>query len=310
MYHYVRPIASSRYPGIKGLEYNDFQQQIDFFTENFNIVSADDVCDALDGKTNLPPRAMLLTFDDGYRDHFDYVLPVLMKYNIRGVFAMPAKILAERRLLDVNKVHFILAAADYKDIIVELKQLIGYYRGKEFDIPSFEDLFAQYAHAFRWDSAEVIFIKRILQTGLPERLRNILADELFDRFVHISEDIFINDLYLTMEQVQMMKNCGMTWGVHGYEHNWIGKLNPVEMQNDINKALDFFKDVLDEKWYMCFPYGSANAESIDYIRKKGAGWGVSTECRIADLKCDDRFFLPRLDTNDFPPKSDNYLNIQ
>ena len=39
MYHYVRPIKGSKFPGIKGLELDGFKQQLDYLTENLNIVS-------------------------------------------------------------------------------------------------------------------------------------------------------------------------------------------------------------------------------------------------------------------------------
>ena len=35
MYHYVRPIKESKFPGIKGLELDGFKRQLDYFTDNF-----------------------------------------------------------------------------------------------------------------------------------------------------------------------------------------------------------------------------------------------------------------------------------
>ena len=43
MYHYVRPIQGSRYPGIKGLEYKLFEEQIDFLRKNYQIIRVEDV---------------------------------------------------------------------------------------------------------------------------------------------------------------------------------------------------------------------------------------------------------------------------
>lgn len=309
MYHYVRPIKNSRYPEIKGLEYDFFKQQIDFLSANFNIVSPDEVCDAVTRKNPLPPNAVLLSFDDGYADHFNYVFPVLLNHGISGVFSMPAKILAERKVLDVNKIHFTLASADPAKIIADLKEQLNYYRGSEFEIPEFDELYAQYAVANRWDPAEVIFIKRILQTVLPERLRYLITEKLFKKFIPVSEDAFVSELYMTMEQIQTMTKCGMSFGIHGYDHKWLGNLAEDEMKQDIDKAIDFFNDVLPEKWCMCFPYGSANENAISYAAHKGATWGLSTEVRVADLEKDDPLFLPRFDTNDFPPKSQNYLKF-
>ena len=34
MYHYVRPIKESKFPGIKGLELEGFKRQLDYLSEN------------------------------------------------------------------------------------------------------------------------------------------------------------------------------------------------------------------------------------------------------------------------------------
>ena len=36
MYHYVREIKKSKYSNLKGLEFNNFKKQINFFIKNFN----------------------------------------------------------------------------------------------------------------------------------------------------------------------------------------------------------------------------------------------------------------------------------
>ena len=48
------------------------------------------------------------------------------------------------------------------------------YRGGEWDYPSNEELFQQYAVATRFDDKETVFVKRILQVALPEELRGII----------------------------------------------------------------------------------------------------------------------------------------
>ena len=43
MYHYVREIKNSKYPGIKGLEIADFEEQVMFLKKNYQCLSTDDV---------------------------------------------------------------------------------------------------------------------------------------------------------------------------------------------------------------------------------------------------------------------------
>lgn len=49
MYHYTRDLLNSRYPRIKGMDYHLFKQQLDFFNENFNVVTMGQVISAWNG---------------------------------------------------------------------------------------------------------------------------------------------------------------------------------------------------------------------------------------------------------------------
>ena len=46
MYHYVRPIAKSEYPGIKGLELEAFKRQLDYLENNYSIISSEELIEA------------------------------------------------------------------------------------------------------------------------------------------------------------------------------------------------------------------------------------------------------------------------
>ena len=86
MYHYVRDLNSSRYPNIKGLDYQLFKDQIEFFSANYHIVTMEQVIEASEGKYQLPDKALLLTFDDGYIDHYTFVMPILLQYGYKDHF--------------------------------------------------------------------------------------------------------------------------------------------------------------------------------------------------------------------------------
>jgi len=78
MYHYVRDLARSRFPEIKGLSLERFRRQLDYIQSHFSPIALDDVFEAAsDPKKDLPPNSILLTFDDGYSDHFLNVFPFL-----------------------------------------------------------------------------------------------------------------------------------------------------------------------------------------------------------------------------------------
>ena len=307
MYHYTRDLAHSRYPNIKGLDIDLFRRQIEFFKANFNVVRMEQVIDAVERHTALPENAVLLTFDDGYADNYTYALPILEEYGVQGSFFIPGKTFSTHQLLDVNKVHYILASADINVLVVDVKDKMDYYRGREFDYPATEELWGRYAVGNRFDGEDTVFVKRILQTVLPEKLRNQIASDLFEKYVGVSEETLAYELYMTAEQIRTLKRHGMFIGIHGYDHYWLGNLSPEQMRTDISKALETMDEFIDRRrWVMNFPYGNYNEDVLKYIHAEGACIGLTSEVRVADLDTDPALELPRLDCNDFPPKSKNY----
>lgn len=307
MYHYVRDLKHSRYPEIKGLDVSLFRQQIEFMKAHFSIVTMEQVIDAVERKINLPENALLLTFDDGYSDNYTFVLPILEEFSVQGSFFISGKTFATHQLLDVNKVHYILASADTYELVEDVKKEMDHYRGSEFDYAPTEELFHQYAVPNRFDIKETIFVKRMLQTALPERVRNMISSKLFEKYVGVSEECLAYELYMNEDQLRAMKRHGMFIGVHGYDHYWLGNLPVDQMQKDISKGIEVLDEFIDRKhWVMNYPYGSYNAQVLDYIKEQGACLGLTTDVRIADLKHDSPLELPRLDCNDYPPKSARY----
>ena len=111
MYHYIRDLKHSRYPKIKGLDVDLFCKQIMFFKANFNVVRMEQVFAAIEEGVQLPENPILLTFDDGYIDHYTFAAPILEDNGLQGSFFIPAKAFSTHQLLDVNKIHYILASA-------------------------------------------------------------------------------------------------------------------------------------------------------------------------------------------------------
>ena len=313
MYHYTRDLKNSKYPNIKGLDLPLFEQQLQFFNDNFNVVKMEDVLSAFNGDNHLPDKALLLTFDDGYIDNYDVALPLLLKYGFQGSFFIPAKTFNENKILDVNKIHFILACVEIKSNITELRDdifsLLKTYRDS-YDIATDDELYEKYAIANRFDDKDTIFCKRVLQTALPKEVRNNITDMLFNKYVGVNQEEFAKQLYLNKKQIQEMKQAGMFIGVHGYNHEWLGDLSKEEFIKDLDKAIEVMDEFIDkDNWVMNYPYGSYNQDVIDYISSKGCKLGLITAVRTVDIEKDNPYELPRFDCNDFPPKSERYLSF-
>ena len=313
MYHYTRYIQNSRYPAIKGLEIEDFKKQLDFFKENFNVVTMEEVIEAVKEEKRLPEKALLLTFDDGYTDNYTVALPLLLERGLQGSFFVPAKPLDKGGLLEVNKIHFTLAKGDEKNIvrdILDYSLIIKEKLREKLNIADrdiLKELYKRYAVSNGRDTLDTSFIKKMLQEVLPAENRTEIIDILFDKYVDVSEEVLANELYVNKTQLKVMKKLGMFIGLHGYEHNHLALLSEEEQKKDLEAALCVMREFIDEDaWVMNYPYGSYNEDTLRLAKSLRAVLGLTTRRGIADIKPDSALELARLDCNDFPPKGEGY----
>tara|TARA_A200000113_G_C8813221_1_gene337895 strand:- start:67 stop:975 length:909 start_codon:yes stop_codon:yes gene_type:complete len=302
MYHYVRPIKNSECPNLKGLELNGFLKQLDYLQENFSIITTEEAISAVKYNNKLPENACWLTFDDGYKDHYKYVMPELLSRNISGAFFPSGMATKGSEILGTNSIQYILAnCKNIEDLKLDLNELCLSNGVLESELDKY---FLKYGVANRFDNETIIYIKRMLQHVLPQNIRNNIITSLFDKYVGISQNEFSKKLYMNIEDLKDLKKNGMFIGNHTSTHRWLNKLSDEEQMQEIKSSLEFLEEVgvrlID--WIMCYPYGGYNKKTISITKKLGAAIGVTIEARTACIGKDNPLKLPRLDTNDFPQK--------
>ncbi len=302
-YHYVRNAAGSRYPGLKALPAEHFRRQIAHFKKHYHFVSLETVLQALQPGNALPENAMLLTFDDGYSDHFLEAYPCLAEEHIPACFFPVGQCVLENRVLAANKIHLILACVT--DTALLLKTVFDTLEQSraEFSLQSRDYYWDKLAAPGRFgDSREVMFFKRILQRELPEVLRNAILDDLFHRHVSRDEKAVAEELYMSLDQLRLLKAQGMHIGCHSYHHVWLDHLSPGEQEKEMDLSLAFLKKIgIDlTRWTLCYPYGGHNDALIQRVKQKGCVAAFTVEHRVARLKEDNPYALPRFDTANFP----------
>ena len=313
MYHYVRDLAQTRYPSIKGLDTKLFEAQLDYLDHYYQFVTMEQCIAHIYEGARLPARAVLLTFDDGYTDHYTDVFPILDRRGIQGSFFPPAKTIQDHVVLDVNKIHFLLASVnDPRELVGDVFRELDQIRleGSDSDLESNSDYFDRLAVSNRFDSPETIFVKRMLQRELPAGVRNQITDKLFRRYVTEDEEAFARELYLSTEQILSMQRHGMFFGGHGFEHVWLSHLSRESKEREIEQTLEFLGSIgaLERGFVMCYPYGAYDQEVVELLKEKNCRIGLTTEVAVAKPSLSSALTLPRLDTNDLPKNSKTPAN--
>jgi peptidoglycan/xylan/chitin deacetylase (PgdA/CDA1 family) len=261
------------------------------------------VIDALTGGEPLPPRALLLTFDDGYADHYTYAFPILDEMGLQGSFFPSARSALRGGVLAPNKVHLVLASVDDPATIARSVLDWVEHHGERYGLEPADRYRARYATSTRFDGPEVGFVKRMLQHGLPDAPRAALLDALFDRFVGIAEATLAEELYASTDQLRLMLRHGMHVGGHGVDHRWLTTVGDEELATELDGSRDLLVHlgVAPSSWTFAYPYGDANDAVAAALAARGCAAAFTIEPGAAHLTPDQRLRLPRYDTNDLPP---------
>ena len=74
------------------VEVSNFETQMKFLVDSGCItITPDELYAGIRGEIELPPKPVLITFDDGYLDNYTNAFPILKKYGLRAtIFIIPA----------------------------------------------------------------------------------------------------------------------------------------------------------------------------------------------------------------------------
>lgn len=99
MYHYISVLPSDADAIRVGLTLSPtmFREHMDYLVDaGYETVSLYDLDSALEYGTALPDHPVVLTFDDGYDDHYDTVFPILRARGLSGTFFIISQFVDER----------------------------------------------------------------------------------------------------------------------------------------------------------------------------------------------------------------------
>jgi peptidoglycan/xylan/chitin deacetylase (PgdA/CDA1 family) len=76
----------------------NFRLQIEYLKKNYNLVSISEFYQHLSGRKGFPGGTIILSFDDGYFDNYEYALPILEEYNSQAVFYISTGLLNTNKM--------------------------------------------------------------------------------------------------------------------------------------------------------------------------------------------------------------------
>ena len=295
-YHYVRDVERTEFPDIKALSPSAFAAQLDWLQMRSDIIDGSTFERAVRSGAGFNKPTALLTFDDGFVDHYEYVFPILRSRGLGGIFFLVGSTLGDRPMLaNVHKTHFLLSRLGAERFAREVGAALS---DEGVSITAAVD---GREGIYRYDEAPDVRIKRILNYEAPYPVADRVLSALFVRHIGDS-DAFARTLYLSSRQIREMARGGMTFGFHTESHPVLSRLNREEQRGELRNGTRTIRALTgQEAVSFCYPYGfthTYNAETLETLEEYGYSMAFNTVRREALVGQDRRYELPRFDTRD------------
>jgi len=112
MYHHVMDVAAAKATGASGLNVPPkiFQEQMDYLQQKgYQVVDLDEMLTGIKNNS-LPKKAVVLTFDDGYRDFYENAYPVLKEKNFKATLFVISQYVGGERYVSWEQLREMMAS--------------------------------------------------------------------------------------------------------------------------------------------------------------------------------------------------------
>jgi peptidoglycan/xylan/chitin deacetylase (PgdA/CDA1 family) len=243
-YHRVGDPGATEYdPGLFSCSAEEFDWQIAYLKRHYRMTTLDEVLGLLGNGARLTEPRVLITFDDGYIDNYQFAFPVLRRHGVQGVFFLPTAFTGTNRIPWWDSIAYIVKHSRHRQFRIE------YPQAGEFDLDA--DGAAQ-------------SIMRILKLYKQPAMRD------HDRFVGDLERACdcsrpgagAERCFLGWDEARQMQRGGMAFGSHTHNHEILSKLPATSQLEELRRSREILESELQQKIEtLAYPVGARDTFS-------------------------------------------------
>ncbi len=218
-----------------------FEADIDFLLKNYLPINIFDTLHSLKNESPPTEKSFLLTFDDGFREMFEIVAPILLKKGVPATFFISSGFIDNENLCYQHKAsllaHHFPANDLFSDSLKRVKEILLDNKVSSGDIKS-----------------SVLSIK----------YRNKEIIDEIAKEVHIDFNDYLKKKkpYLTSQQIEEMITKGFAFGAHSIDHPLYASLSLKEQIYQTTESVRFVKERFNLHYgAFAFPHNDFNVSS-------------------------------------------------
>ncbi len=254
----------------------DFEEQMRHVAAHYNVISSRDLVRALREGYTLPPRALIITFDDGYMCFKDTAFPVLQRLNLPSTLFVPT---------------------DYPDKPGTLFWWDAIYRSltqtprQEITVPVLGRLPLTTAEErFTAFNRVVPHFERLPEAEAAQYTRALLE--------YCGLEPNTTRYMLNWEEIHDLAEQGVSIGAHTRHHTVLAQATAERVQAEVEGSwADLQEHLPDPLPIFCYPTGlphAVNQTAADAVRKAGLAGAYTMVSGLNVIGRTDPFYLYRI----------------
>jgi peptidoglycan/xylan/chitin deacetylase (PgdA/CDA1 family) len=259
-YHRIgQPERSAFYEPIFSATPEGFRAQVRLLRERYRLVRLEEAVELVAAGLPLRDPAVLITFDDGYRDNAELALPVLQELGAPAAFFLVSDWLRRPTLPWWDRIAFALKRS------TAAKLLLDRPRPVEVDLvhrPRSEAI---------WDVVKLV----LAQPGLDDP--EFLAHVEERAGVGAAPTSAAQDLFMTADHARSLSAAGMAIGSHSQTHPNLGQRAPAEQLRELRESKQALEGIVGKPVdALAYPFGGPGAVTPETERlAREAGYRVA-----------------------------------
>lgn len=245
-YHRIaEPHADPFYDRVISATPESFQRQVEWLHTHVHLLSLNELIQRLESRSPWRELAVMLTFDDGYRDNFDVAVPILRKWHVPATFFIPTAFLEWPRLPWWDHIAYVLKKT-------EMRQLVLARTPNSSTPPLVIDLTTTSR-----SKATMTVIRAVLDETIADA--SWFVNQLGARAeVNVHSEESASALFMSWDHVRQLADADpdLAIGSHAHSHSKLAALDGVSQHEELAGSKHMLETRLGrEITALAYPYG-------------------------------------------------------
>ena len=259
------------YPGLISATPAAFDEQMEYLSTRFRVLSMTEAMDALNRRIEIPPKAVLVTFDDAYVDFAEHAWPIMRRYGIPATLFVPTGFPDHpERVFWWDRLHDALRTTD----VERLDTPLGAFVLKTA---------ARRQQCFRRLRKHV--------KSLPHAEAMAFVDDTAKK-LHARP---AQNRVLSWAELRRLGGEGVQLGAHTRNHPMMDRIDADTARSELSGSLaDLEREIGSVLPIFAYPSGHANGDLAAALKQQGITLGFTTRRGINNLNRLDPLLLRRI----------------